>query len=582
MACRIVLLVVFLGSPVAAQSPDELRVDHVMYDDPELRPAGSRQVFDPRLKGLWVMALQRPESELQRMAADTIAMAHKRGMPDLGSTAVELLKIVQRPESDATVRRAAAHALVVLQAKEHAPALAKVASQYGFQLQLVIEPALASWKEASLRATWRQRISEAHGVPRLQLMAIEGLRALHDVESKPALLAIVRNAQAPMDQRWAAARAVASVSDSGLLEDANRFLADKSPAGIPNRLVGVALLTAHRDEAALKRMTELAEDSEPSIAAVALERLWEWDPKFVIPLAPRAIKSSDVNVRRFGARALFVQGDVLAIETSAPLLDDPNPSLRRMVAKGFAELSAKPELRAAVVVACEKYLSQPSWRGLEQAALLVGTLKHAPAAPRLIELLPNPRDEVAVTAAWSLRQLKVPESLPPILEHVKRVHPLHIGLTTPVHEIERHSVQLTQLFELFGEVRWPESEPMLRNYIPKVAGLGDSRTAACWALGRIHEGKVVEDLVKKFEERLEDVASLMPEFDPVRMMCALGLGRMKSESSLPSLRQFSTEASDQVSLACWWSIQRMTGEKPPDWKPSVRMASGWFLTPLDP
>jgi HEAT repeat protein len=94
-------------------------------------------------------------------------------------------------------------------------------------------------------------------------------------------------------------------------------------------VLGVYLLSAHRDEAALSQLAELATDSEPAVAGAALRRLFEVDPKLVFPLAVQALQSSDVNVRRVGAKALVVRSDVAAIDSLAPLLKDPNPSLRR-------------------------------------------------------------------------------------------------------------------------------------------------------------------------------------------------------------------------------------------------------------
>ena len=56
-------------------------------------------------------------------------------------------------------------------------------------------------------------------------------------------------------------------------------------------------------------------------------------------------------------------------------------------------------------------------RGLEQAALLLAKLDHKPAADRLVELLKDSRAEVAITAAWALRVLAEPKSLPKVLDY---------------------------------------------------------------------------------------------------------------------------------------------------------------------
>ncbi len=573
-------LLVCLASVSATYAAEELRIDDVMYRDPELIIQPRTRAFDPRLKGLWELALRRPESELQRLAADTISLAHQRGMPDLSSTADELVKIVQRPETTVSVRRAAAHALITLDARQHAAILAQVANRYGLELQIVVEPALAQWGIDSLRETWQQRLTDGQTPQLLRLLAIDGLGTLRVVSAKPTLLELVRNIRAPANQRLAAARSLATIGDGGMLDDARRLLADKSPTARAERVLGVYLLSAHRDEAALALLAELAADAEPAVAGAALGRLFEVDPKLVFPLATQAVKNGDVNVRRFGAKALFARGDVAAIETMAPLLDDPNPSLRRFVTKALFDLAQKSDLRPSVDAVAEKTLTLEGWRGLEQASLLVGHLGHKPAAQRLIELLKHPRHEVAVSTAWALRQFKIPETVPVLLAHSNSQHQRHLAPLTPFHERTLIYAQQTQLFQLFGEVRLAEADPLLRNYIPKAMGLGDSRTAACWALGKIHEGQTVADLANLFNERLSDVNSSLPELEPVRMMCAIGMGRMKAQSALNSLRRFSSEPS-QAGLACWWSINLLTGEKPPESKRGTQPVLGWFLQPLD-
>jgi hypothetical protein len=167
-----------------------------------------------------------------------------------------------------------------------------------------------------------------------------------------------------------------------------------------------------------------------------------------------------------------------------------------------------------------------------------------------------------------------------LVEHATSQHDRYFEPSTALHERIIIAAQLTQLFQLFGDVRLRDAEPLLRKYVPKAIDLSESRPAACWALGKIHEGESVADLIQQFESRLNDVNSMPPESDPVRMMCALGLGRMKAESSLPSLNRFTTDGSE-VSLACWWSIHALTGKMPPEPTRYANSVMGWFLQPID-
>ena len=284
----VLLILTFCGISRAA---DELRIDNIMHRDPEIIVPDIIWIFEPTLKRLWQQALHRPESELQRLSADTIAIAHRCGMQNLSSVADELVVIIQQPDTSPTVRRAATHAVVGLDAKQHAAILAQVAGRYGLDLQTIVEPALARWGNDSLRDVWRQRLAASETPPRLRLLAIDGLGALRDSSSKPPLLAIVMNTRLPNNERLAAAQSLAKIGEGGMLEEARRLVADKATTGFSDRVLGVQLLTGHRDEMALSMLTEMVTDPEPAIAAGALNHLFAVDPPRAFPLAPEALKN---------------------------------------------------------------------------------------------------------------------------------------------------------------------------------------------------------------------------------------------------------------------------------------------------
>ena len=150
----------------------------------------------------------------------------------------------------------------------------------------------------------------------------------------------------------------------------------------------------------------------------------------------------------------------------------------------------------------------------------------------------------------------------------------------PFYERNLIYAQFTQIFQLFGETDYEEAVPLLREFVPKATDMGECRTAACWALGKIYEGGGPADLAKQFAERLADVASMPPEESPVRFACAIALGRMKAEDQLPALHRFGNEGTE-VSLACHWSIEKITGEKPPTVTASKFQVLNWFLQPAD-
>jgi hypothetical protein len=85
--------------------------------------------------------------------------------------------------------------------------------------------------------------------------------------------------------------------------------------------------------------------------------------------------------------------------------------------------------------------------------------------------------------------------------------------------------------------------------------------------------------VGQFEERLKDVPKRMDPGEDwrVRRMSAVSLGRMKSNSSLKTLKSFHQKVPtlDPVSHACGWAIQELTGEAPPP-PGTVKFPAGTF------
>ena len=204
-------------------------------------------------------------------------------------------------------------------------------------------------------------------------------------------------------------------------------------------------------------------------------------------------------------------------------------------------------------------------------------LEHRPSGRRMVELLGHQRGEVQVAAAWGLTKLRIEELLPDMLDHAQSIYD---GFRSGVlnDNMPGVSLHIAHLFIAFGDQTYEAAEPLLLEYIPKDHSLGlESRAAAAWALGLLHEGDADSDLVPIFVARLYDNA-IDPDTHELRSMCAISLGRMMAESALPDLRQLAATSMP----ACYWAIERMTGEPPPEevtHDPAI--VNDWFLAPID-
>lgn len=563
---------------VLSSSAAELRVDNLMFQDPTLSRSSFVERFHPRLREVWLAALARPDSENRRLAADAFANAVRRGMKNVEGVAEKLAAVLQS-DPDLVVKRACANALVVLEARSTAPLLAEAVQQGGLSLALVVEPALARWQDRSLEAEWQRRVRDPAGERAYVLLAMQGLGELGSSETNGDLARIVESASQPSDIRLAAARALARCEPRKLLELARRVDAKPTRPDFLGHLLSVTLLSRHSDPESIEWLRSKVIDPAPVVAAAALDRLREIDLELAVPFASGALNSPDANVRRLSAEILIARGDASALAAARPLLADRNPRIRRFVAEKYVAFAAQESLKPIVLEQTMAALNGEAWQGLEQAALIVGTLDHEPAAGRLLELLPHPRPETAIAAAWALRKLQIEQTLP---EMLRQVTPFMADLESPTAPLHLGLV-ISQVFQAFGAMRYGEAEPLLRKFVPKSGIEPEARAAAIWALGYLHEGAPEEDLARQFAERLADVASLTPEYEPVRRMSAVAIGRMKAASQLGPLRAFAKmdTINSYPGYACYWAIERIEGEEIPT--PTVFQFDirGWFLEPYE-
>jgi hypothetical protein len=69
----------------------------------------------------------------------------------------------------------------------------------------------------------------------------------------------------------------------------------------------------------------------------------------------------------------------------------------------------------------------------------------------------------------------------------------------------------------------------------------------------------------------------------VRSMCAVALGRMKSEEAVDSLRKYYPKklSTERFPNACGWALEQITGEKLPASGTAEVVQKGWFLEPRE-
>lgn len=576
-------LLLLLGALVGPALAEE-RPDFLFFSDPTFERPGDVKVFAPKLAELWKLALERPEIDMQRMAAESIVAGTAVDVPNLEIAIPRLRELVSDPQTDLIARVAAARALVALNARDSAELLARAASEAPGDLRRVCERALGDWQYAPLRETWRERLASPTTRHRDLVLAIRGLGLAADPAPLDELLKLVANRRSATEVRLEAALAAGRLQTSGLEPAAQPLLESSGEARLVDRLCAARLLARHQTPAAHTALASLGGDTEPAVAGEALRLLNAIDPQLALPLATAALGSPDGEVRRQGVRTLASLPTPERIGLIAPLLDDPVPDLRREVRQKLQGLLESESLRESIWRGTTAVLAAPGWRGQEQAARLVGDGKHQPAAARLLELQTIPRAEARIAAARALREIAVLETCPKILQRCSDLTQQRNGGPT----LDGLDEQCAFLFDALAAMQYWEAEPLWRKYIPKQPPMGlYSRSSAIWALGKRYAGMHDPALAKELIERLTDPATVPPELEYVRYTCALSLARMGAKEMVDPMLAWAGannlrtgQVKTEHALAIRWAVTQLSGEKFPDLVPIPTGKTGWFLEPF--
>jgi HEAT repeat protein len=599
-----------VGRLPAAGTYDEV-IDSPMYKVPDTPRPRTDCVFPAGLTQLWRRAFERPgaEAEIRCRLAHAVVRAKQLGVEDLDIFLPPFRGAIDQPDQHPTVRLAVARALVVLDARDAAPSLLRIAREGDVAMRNVIEPALARWNFQPARQVWLERLGDPATPPWSLVLAIRGLAAVGEVKAADRLRAIVLSGSSGQ-LRVEAARALGALRSEGLEADAERLAADASPTALIARLAAASLLQRHQSQKAIDLLQRLTRDKEPSVVRVAVTRLLALDAKLVLPALDAVLASRDAKVRSLGVDVLFRLPDQKHLPLLADRLDDQHPEVRRQTRRFLHALAGNKELQKQVIAEATRVLAGDEWRGQEQATILLTQLNHKPATRRFVKLLRSERPEVLLTAAWGLRKLAEKETLlgavagaagarglrkladketlDGVVKYIQdEAPPLLAGpgakKRVPLEVLDH---QLSQLNQLLGEQKHAGADDLLRRFIPRPfneSGGAESRAAAVWALGLIHEGKTDRELAAQLEGRLNAGNAIPAEFPHVRRMSAITLARLGAREALPSLRRHRPDrkpsAGDLVKNACGWAIEQLDGEAMLAPETLEAPQGDWFLKP---
>ncbi|MEX0777988.1 MAG: hypothetical protein WD042_19975 [Phycisphaeraceae bacterium] len=564
-------------------------VDQPMLLDPELIQPEPNRVFSPRLKELWLAALARPDIDTRRMAAAAIRQAHQQGMQGLAEAGPILMGILSDKSANDDLRLDVVRTLIVLDHRDAGAAFLDLDRDGYPELIQTIDPVLAQWCAAprpvaaaladQAKALWLKRMDEPLAPDMVRIWAMQSLATVGDRRAAPSLARIATDSNNAVTLRLAAARALGVLAQDGLLEQATTL----AQGAMIDHLCAACMLAGHRGAPVQALLRKLALDAEPTVASTALRRLVELDANLVdSDLTAQLAKNRDANVRLYVITAAVGQKTAASIAFLGTALDDENPKLRVLARDSLIALAAQADLDQPVRQAAMDMLNKQdaqAWRGLEQAAYVLGALDHEAAADRLIDLFAHARPEPRLAATVALRRLAIAQTLPALLQRAEQLAQKKDG---GVAADLAGGDELTQLFQTFGQLKHAPAEALMRKFIDKNSGYtGMSRQAAIWALGHLHDGQPDARLAGLLAGRLSDVNPLAPEATEVRRMSAVSIGRMKAKGQLGALRKFYEQEKDTADIggACRWAIIQITGQDMPPLKAVDQPMRGWFLEP---
>jgi len=573
-----------VGFAPAADPQGDVNVDRQVDRQTVLDPALDLKpmvlTWPVDFRPAWRAALLHPESDLRSQAIASIRQAHRYGMPGLADLEDALRVVLRDTSAQPATRAAAAAALVELDCRQSAPLLSEQSAAGPLHLQLAVESGLAKWDYQAARDLWLARLSEQSAHYELVRLAMNSLAEVGDLRAVEPLSKVMLSPLHSPPIRLTAARALGTLAPSETLQWSERLMSGVSQDPNLDAQLGVELLANQSSPQAIELLQKYAGWSSAPVVSVALRRLLILEPARVLAGAAETILDADANVREVTIAALAGDPSSRSIEMLAHALDDRVPELRREARRGMLRHASDQTLRPEVIRQALRVFGIDSWRGLENAIIVLTELRHQEIKGQLVPLINHARPEVQITAAWAIKHLYEPDDGPVVLQLAQAVtKEIDAG-----GSMSRSAVQV-HLHEALGMIGHVPAVEHLSKLIPKAAPYtAHSRAASIWALGFLLKPPQDAARIRLLEARLADFFSVPMEYPEVRAAAAIALGRIADPDSLAELRKWyeNDGYNSSVGRSCGWAIMQMTGEPLPEAETPTQQLTDWFIEPLLP
>ncbi|MFP6587854.1 MAG: hypothetical protein VB814_09420 [Pirellulaceae bacterium] len=584
--------ILFVCQTAVAQI-DVITDDWPMFSNPPLVDEQLVQEISAQLIPTWVKALEADEQELKLVAAKTIGKAAEMGVVGLDVTITPLIALVTDADNRALVRHTAAMSLVQLNAKQAGEILLKLVKAGDFELSAIVEPAFAEWETVGAVEVWRTRIVEFQSKEQksasLFRLAIAGLGEIGNDADRQSLVAIAEDTEQNAVLRIAAAHSVAGTLAQPELEIAEQLAAtDRVADHLIAALLASPTPSDQNRDRCLAVITKLVNSKNATVQAIAFAALAKWNPAAVLGFGQQATNHFHFQVRGAYVNSLNQLIAADHVDELATFLNDPHPQIRVQVREWLLTASKTDDLFPSVIGAMQAAIVSDQWRMQEQAMHIAVALDQKQVAVDIVKLLTSQRNEVIATSGWALRRLAVTDALAPILEYCTSLKVAFESEKLDYDTMFAINEQVAHLFQMFGQMKYSKSMPLMYRFIRKNALIRYRvRASAIWAAGLIYEGDLHGDpqLEKALLERLNDDAPMPPEDQLVKRMACISLARMGSngEETINSLWKYHRRTKPFGALrdGTEYALGQLIDEKFPT--PDARSYSGgpWLLEPYE-
>ena len=538
-----------------AQEPIEL--EHVWETDPPLKVQWVAET-PVRVPVLHPEDFDSPVLAKRFEAARTALDLSSQRMENASDVLEKILSALERGESNLRTRQMLVSAAAGMLDDRNAQRLWPFAEK-DTESRACIEEALIRVKSPVGLTHWRSVIESHLASPSDVARAFDGLAVCGQEIDLELLRSYLRKQRGSGPLMVRAARALGKLSNHGQLDLAKELIESK----YEQRFYLAALVLAqHQGDAAAEVLQSIVKEGNGVPKQSAFETLCKIDREKARELATDLVSDTESGVRQTTISFLESFEDRPSFLLLARRLADEIPSIRRHVRKELLRRSQEPEFRKLVDKIISQAISAPQFEAAEQAVILIVELKDMSREKDLLKLLEHPKPEVSIRASWALSILARDKgTLEAMRVHAQSWTDKVMSPTSPMQRLETDEQRISFLLEAFGSQKFQDADALLRLFIPKADGLkrlpSRTRLSAIWAIPKLYANQANADLRKQLEDRVNDMAPVVPELLEIRFVSAIALGRIGDKEATGTLTKYIGQPGDTLHEACNWALREL-------------------------